>query len=222
MPTWTVTLQGNLADLETLASLGVGVTREGDGFMLRLPELENVTELMQVHQYAVEQLQALNGLRRMAWGDDRAAAIMVGSIVRVDAAGHRTDFVILKSLDMRMHGATLDIGGRTFAARAALAARDDNVRQALRRYGGEVSPVNLYRVFEIIRDAVGGEREIVARAWSSQAQTDRFRRTMNSVGALGLDARHGVEKSAPPPDPMSIQEAQEFIARLLERWLDAR
>lgn len=45
---------------------------------------------------------------------------------------------------------------------------------------------------------------------------------MNSVSALGTDARHGVEPTTPPTDPMSILEAQQFITRLLANWLASK
>ena len=42
------------------------------------------------------------------------------------------------------------------------------------------------------------------------------------MAALGDDARHGVEPTTPPTDPMSISEAREFITHLVEHWLASK
>ena len=97
-----------------------------------------------------------------------------------------------------------------------------DARQALRLFAGQPSPGNLYRVFEVVRVDAGGEDRIVVNGWTTAKQITRFRRTMNSVSALGTDARHGVERTTPPADPMSIPEAQEFITRLLAKWLASK
>jgi hypothetical protein len=40
--------------------------------------------------------------------------------------------------------------------------------------------------------------------------------------ALGDEARHGVEPTTPPPNPMSLPEMQAFVTRLLEQWLASK
>lgn len=50
----------------------------------------------------------------------------------------------------------------------------------------------------------------------------RFRHTMNSVAALGAEARHGVEQTTPPTDPMPTSQAREFIRDLLVQWIASK
>ena len=63
---------------------------------------------------------------------------------------------------------------------------------------------------------------MVKDGWTTRKQITRFRHTVNgvnSVNAVGDEARHGVEPITPPPNPMSLPEMQAFVTRFLEQWL---
>jgi hypothetical protein len=60
---------------------------------------------------------------------------------------------------------------------------------------------------------------VAAAGWASEAQLRRFKHSANSVKAAGDEARHGVEATAPPVDPMTITEAKSLVDILLARWL---
>jgi hypothetical protein len=94
--------------------------------------------------------------------------------------------------------------------------------RSIRLFGAQPSAVNLYRVFEVIRENTKGEDHMVKNGWTTKPHTGRFRHTMNSVAALGAEARHGVEPTTPPTNPMSMLEAREFIQRLLALWLRSK
>ena len=57
--------------------------------------------------------------------------------------------------------------------------------------------------------------------WVSKAELKRFKRTANSVGAVGDEARHGKENTEPPPNPMALREAESLILKLVRDWLEA-
>jgi hypothetical protein len=57
MATWSVTLNGDPADLKALVALGVGVVEEGDGFVFRSPEIDQLTDPHEVDR------RTPNGLR---------------------------------------------------------------------------------------------------------------------------------------------------------------
>ncbi len=78
----------------------------------------------------------------------------------------------------------------------------------------------LYKVYEIIEHNVD-RKEIIKRGWATGKKLERFTRTANSRSAAGVWARHGVETSQPPPNPMSLLEARKFIDKLLEKWIDS-
>lgn len=89
-----------------------------------------------------------------------------------------------------------------------------NVQRALRIFGKDHDWSDLLHIFEIIQDDVGGKIE-----WVSKTSIKRFKRTANSLTATGDTSRHGKEKTVPPPHPMDIREASEFIRKILSDWL---
>ncbi len=101
-----------------------------------------------------------------------------------------------------------------------IAQRDPAVADALRLLGTQGSaPVNLYRIFEIIRKDLGSEKRIIENGWASRKDLTRFKRSVNHPGAIGDDARHGVSSNSPPPDPMPPLEAESFLKSIFSNWL---
>jgi len=77
----------------------------------------------------------------------------------------------------------------------------------------------LYVILEILERASGGSRALAEKKWKPRKDFRRFRRTANSSSILGDDARHGTEITAPPRDPMGLEEGQAFIRELVTSWL---
>jgi hypothetical protein len=230
MPRWNVALNGRPSSLNTLVDLGVGVSEDASGFTFRSPELDKLTDGSAVRERAMERVDVLNGLGSMAAGDFRP--VTVGAVSAQDEGGIK---LVVPPAQARIEssigrvvisdpatGQRIHTPSPIFAKGFAIADRDPAVQRALRLFGGPPSPVNLYRVFEIVRDDGGGEEEVVRNGWATRSQITRFRRTMNSVSAVGDEARHGVEPTDPPPDPMSLPEAQTFVTRLLEKWFASK
>jgi len=115
-----------------------------------------------------------------------------------------------------------DLGARNFPAWAALAARDEAVARALRSFAAPVTSFSLWNVYEVIREDAGGKAGLVSKALATDDETERFR-SVHYPSALGEKARHAVEPDRPAPrDPMSLDEAQAFVTRLLKQWLDSK
>ncbi len=85
---------------------------------------------------------------------------------------------------------------------------------------GDRSPVDLYKVFEIIRFQMGG-RDFAKCGWASKSEQDRFTSSVNNPGALGTEARHARLKAAPPKNPRTIAQAQSFIEEQVRKWVSA-
>jgi hypothetical protein len=100
-----------------------------------------------------------------------------------------------------------------------IAARDEAVARALRILAEPTSWHNLYRIFEVIRDNCRGEKWIRSHGWATKTAMDRFRHTANSPTAIGREARHGSERSTPPPNPVSIREARLLVETIVGGWL---
>jgi len=99
---------------------------------------------------------------------------------------------------------------------------DDSVGKVFRLFGREHNWAELYRIFEIIENDVGGINEIAIRGWSSKGQLKTFKHTANSPSAVGHHARHGKETTEPPKNPMLISEARVLIQTLVHHWLRSK
>jgi len=101
--------------------------------------------------------------------------------------------------------------------------QDESVAKVLRLYSpSELNWVNLYRILEVIEGDVGGLDKIVESGLTTGNKIELFKHTANSVGAIGDDARHGKEKTQPPPNPMSISKAKSLIKDISLKWLRSK
>jgi hypothetical protein len=100
-----------------------------------------------------------------------------------------------------------------------LAQSDETVSRALRVFAqGSVRWSDLYHAFEIVQASVGGR--MYDEGWITREQANLFSWTANSPDAVGEQARHGHQRSAPPPNPMVEDEAGEVVRNLVRQWLD--
>jgi hypothetical protein len=79
--------------------------------------------------------------------------------------------------------------------------------------------VSLYKAYEIVRENVRGDREIIDRGWLTEKTRKRFTQTAQSREALGDQARHASHKYKPPKQPLLVREAKAMIGSLLQKWI---
>lgn len=79
--------------------------------------------------------------------------------------------------------------------------------------------VNLYKAWEIVRDAAGGEHTLIANGWTTKKTKNRFMQTAQSRKALGDDARHASERYKAPESTMSVDEARAFVKSVIGKWI---
>ncbi|MGD1712346.1 hypothetical protein [Dapis sp. BLCC M172] len=82
--------------------------------------------------------------------------------------------------------------------------------------------INLYKIYDIIKDEVGGKKSKKIEGWVTREKfsVSDFTQTANHPDAIGYEARHGSNKQQPPKNPMSLSEAQNFIFNVIKKWLD--
>jgi hypothetical protein len=85
-------------------------------------------------------------------------------------------------------------------------------------YSQPTSWINLYKIYEIIRDNIGDKRIIQIL---SKNELSRFTGTAQSRDKIGDDARHSSKKYSGHADPMTIEEANELIKKLIIKWAEA-
>ena len=78
---------------------------------------------------------------------------------------------------------------------------------------------SLYNVVEIIQREMAGA---IPSEWISDSDLRLFKHTANDHRAAGETARHHNPRFAPPRDPMSIEEAQAHVRRILDGFVKLR
>lgn len=114
----------------------------------------------------------------------------------------------------------------TAEAMLQLAERQSRIATALRIYG-TLPPTwqNLFNVYEVVKEDVGGEHEVSASGWIDEDELIRFKATANNPAAIGDQARHQKQSSfkrKPKHKPMSHEEAKAFLNDLLKGWLSSK
>lgn len=80
----------------------------------------------------------------------------------------------------------------------------------------------LWKAMEIIRQALGGTKALLATGWVTPDEFDDFGYAANEPKASGDAARHARRPpTAPPAHVMTIEEGQGLIRDLARRWLDS-
>jgi hypothetical protein len=263
MAEWLIKLRGHSIDLEDLAnylrSPGLNVSREEDGsFYLRSIALNSFASVSEAREFAVTLLPAINGALKIV--SAQAEPVEVDYLhIFIDDQGVR-HVRSISTLSGRARLPPLTGAGQGIVttppagvtAQAAVAQpppvvvpptqvesllasakQQDVVRLALHFFGYRLNWFNLWKVWELIRDDLGGSQgsqsgiatrgrqEIEKRGWATSDEIQDFRHTANTYDVSGEDARHVVlgEKADPRRNRLSLGEGEAFIRSLLEKWL---
>ncbi len=110
---------------------------------------------------------------------------------------------------------------------ARLAGQHPDVTEVFRLMAG-VDPLDwftLYKVFEIVRDNVGGQQELINSGWKSRKKSRQelsaFTASANLPHVSGDTARHARPNSGSPQHTMTPDEARRYISGLVRAWLDS-
>ncbi len=174
MPRWFVPLQGSPIELSRLATHvlpapPLWVTHEGDEYRLYGSDFDRLTSAEDVYALARTLLPRINGLGRVRFPDWEP--ITFDRVVQIgDDGGHHHSVwatvevgrirVAAQALVTRADG-TVDPPPPPPSGDGALVAavRSESAQdRALRFFSHEPSWSNLYKVYEVIRDDVGGEK----------------------------------------------------------------
>jgi hypothetical protein len=96
---------------------------------------------------------------------------------------------------------------------------DSNIAKIISLFNNDLDWVNLYRIYEVIRDDCGGEKDLRDLCGISNSQLTQFTRTANHPEVTGITARHGSLSSEPPTNPMLLEEARQFIKAIMDCWI---
>jgi hypothetical protein len=95
------------------------------------------------------------------------------------------------------------------------------VRFVLDAFAMKSTWVSLYLVYETIKDAVGGQRDLESKGWVSAQQLSDFRYSANHSRTLTEGMRHASTIETLPKPPIPLYEAHSIIDRLAKRWIES-
>jgi hypothetical protein len=192
--------------------------REGNQFYVSGPGLEAFTEPTEIRNAALQLIDEFYGVGLLMMPSMKKPSI--GKIVREDDNGKRAEHFVLQvdGVEIRSKAGVVALsvnGQSTQASRPTEAQKlrdgaraDVHLQTSIMLWADPPrSWPRLYRILEEVEASlgqpVGGERE-------------RFKRSANSGEVAGKDARHRRGKFQPPKNPMSLDEANGFVASALK------
>jgi hypothetical protein len=230
MKEWLIKLKGERSDLEDLPSLlatsDLRVTQEGEAFYLKAPELNRLDSEHEVIPRAKDLLSIVSAAASLHF--QSFTVLEISDLIMIDENGIRHEHMYLAPAAGLRHkwlGTTKDDDSLVPANRSLnvdylvrLSVQFKVVADSL-QFFREDSWVSLFKVYEIIRDELGGDRKLTQTKWTTKATLSRFTHTAQSEDILGAEARHASKKYGTPKVPMSKFEAHYFIRELLLSWI---
>jgi hypothetical protein len=145
----------------------------------------------------------------------------------LEPATHRKDSTehgFLKAVVTRADGTTTSYHpADAVRAWAELAAIDPAVARALGLMAaGDWGWVNLYRLFEVVADDVGGDDAVAARGWATKAAIRLFKHTANHPDAAGAARRDESGTASAPDGPAGrrgLSEGGCLVVAAVEGWI---
>jgi hypothetical protein len=199
---------------------------EEDGYYLIADEFQQLSDSGEVLKKANKLIKALQGIAYVHL--DYNEPIEVHGALQIDDQGNKHMFIHLSSsISVRSRvtaTATVYVDGKEVersenpVANLLVAAnKSAEVADAL-SFLTEPIWFNLYKVYEIIRDDLGGERMLEKKAWANKKDIKRFTQSAQSREQLGDQARHASKKYRPADNPMFLDEAKGMVKNLVISW----
>ncbi|MDW7972794.1 MAG: hypothetical protein RMI01_06285 [Thermodesulfovibrio sp.] len=226
-----ISLKGNKFDLEELPELlkssEVNVIEESGCYYLQSSEFELLSSPEEVLEKVRILIKLINDSMKLIF--DNFHNIEEDGVTLIKDDGKRIHYVFVETkfelrakVNIKVDSTDNEYLDSKLSAIEQLifAAKKDNSIEKALQFFSKNTWIDLYKVYEIIRDDVGGEHQIVANNWATKNDLERFSRTAQSKDAIGDDARHASKKYTPPAKPMSFNEAKELKKRILIKWLN--
>ena len=231
---WWVLLHGDPQDLADVAEtfcLGpiCRVHKDDDGkYYLKATSLNSLTDGWAVKAAADQLVARINGGLKAHYSDFRPIGAL--SVIPVHENGGRGVVILVPAAQLTLRGSrpTVEVSGQPAAPPQpsapetwlGLAENNDDVAEALHLLSREPNWYDLYKAYEVVRHAFGGEGPMV-RALSVNQNDEQalhtalnaFTRTANTI------FRHARGPGNPPATQMELKDAHELIRDLTGRYL---
>lgn len=236
MPKWLVRIKGDTFDLEDLPALlrspELTITKENGFYYLESSEFDSLTSADEVRERGVALIKMMNGAAKLYRNNFRD--ISEDGVIRIEDNGRRHQYVFSKSVLIgraklsakatvtTSNGTQVTVNQPSVIETWLGLAKKYKLVADVLHFFREDTWINLYKIYEVVRDDVRDKHTIVKNGWVSGAELSRFTRTAQSRAALGDFARHAIEKYKSPAQPMSLAEAKSLIKGLIMNWLCAK
>jgi hypothetical protein len=112
----------------------------------------------------------------------------------------------------------------SFLAQSIFMARYDDATRLLLSFLGMngVTWISLYGAKDLLPDYGWTDKQIAAKGLASKKVLQLFDHTANTPQVLGPIGRHGRSKNAPPPKPMTLDEAKNLLLPIFKAFLENR
>lgn len=227
---YLIQLKGRNSDLfrlsKNFSNKEFQVIKENDSFYLTSSEFNCQHEVDDVYHLSCQIIKKVNSVSNVLYGKN--PEIFPETVYQVQEDGTRVGFTYLSGT---IEAGQCDVyitqikGCQVINSQAESFTNwfdiqnDKNVDRILELFNNKTW-VNLYQIYEIIESEVGNKIYKDQDGWTSKNKITQFTRTANSPDCIGNQSRHGVQKTDPPPNPMSLQDAQLLIRSIIEKWLN--
>ena len=233
MSKWAIRLVGDSRKLDLLCEIkhpDFTVTKKSDGYYLESSIFDVLETHDDIRKRASKIISALNGILTLLI--DSHDEVNFDFIVKTQEDGTETvcgvfsDRVCMTdslSIEIRdKNGKLIEKYNPLSSALEILefAVNSDDVLRVLSfLHYKKLNWTNLYKIFEIIQNDVGGNKKLVELGWTTKKKIEKFKHTANSPTATGDEARHAIENT-PPSKPMRLNEAIHYIKQLIMNWIN--
>ena len=100
------------------------------------------------------------------------------------------------------------------SSRVSSAFLDERALKVHRFLQQELTPQRRGHIMDLIQDDPGQD----LASFASKRNLSRFYRSINHPDVFGDESRHITSNEEPPPNPMSLGEAQTFVSNVADSW----
>ena len=223
---WYVEVDGETVDLEKLVAIQIKTKFQfikiQDRFFIRSGSFNDCEYIEDVLKQGEEIIKVINGISEVNLGLNSKIRILGATIIDEEVKN------IVKNYREDCFNATISIRTElndeskpenSMENWIELSEIDENIRKVFRllNYGLD-SFVNMYRIYEIIRNDLG--KSYLKILEIDKSEIDRFTGSANRPDASGELARHGYLPGEPMKQPpMRLGEANNFVYEMIYKWI---
>lgn len=226
---WTAYVQGRHGDLSLLTKMfsddELSFEADEDGnYVMRSAKFDGMTEATDVRAAAARLMDAVNGVAAVRNPGFQPVALTGQVRDGNDQHTHVVDVDPVTVVSIASPVVVLTDGAKpppppSETDFAALALRDPNVAEALRYLRADADWYALYKIYEVVRDDLGGQRALMASGLAGPNALDTFTESANRSEISGDAARHARLGGQPSGRSTDLVSARHLIRALVEAWM---